>query len=110
MELSFFEIVIVAFIALLVLGPEELVRKASTLGRWVGRLRTEMNNWKIMAEEKILSEDRRVKSEILSKNDVSESFQGTVVETETSKSLVTESFPVISEDKKIKREDPSGHG
>lgn len=39
-DIGFWELVIIAGIALMVLGPERLPRVATTVGRWVGRART----------------------------------------------------------------------
>ncbi len=57
MELSFGEIVVLAILAFVVLGPDELVRQSRRLGRFVGKIRTEARNFRIMAEEEILSAD-----------------------------------------------------
>ena len=62
MELSFGEIVLVALIAFLVLGPDELVRRSRDLGRWVGRIKSQARNFRILAEEELLraSEAKKV--------------------------------------------------
>ena len=39
-DIGFLEIVIIAAIALIVLGPERLPRAARTAGMWVGRARS----------------------------------------------------------------------
>lgn len=57
MELSFFEVLLVGVIAFLVLGPQEMMRLSHKLGIWVGKTRTQMKNFKIMAEEQLLIED-----------------------------------------------------
>ncbi len=57
MDISFGEIVLICLIAFLVLGPKELVVRATQLGRWMRKLRTEINNFKIMAQEEILKDD-----------------------------------------------------
>ena len=59
MEISFGEIVLICLIALVVLGPKEVVLRANQLGRWIARMRTQMNNLKIMAQEQILKEDEK---------------------------------------------------
>lgn len=51
MDFSFVELVLVAVIAFLVLGPEELIRKSQQVGRWVGKARTYGNNLRVLAEE-----------------------------------------------------------
>ena len=62
MEVSFGELVLIALIALIVLGPQELALRAHQLGRWVAKIRTEMNNFKILAQE------RFVPPEVVDKN------------------------------------------
>lgn len=57
MELSFSEIVVIAVIAFLVLGPEELIRKSQQLGRYWGKLKSQINNYRILAEEEVLKKD-----------------------------------------------------
>ena len=47
------ELVAVALIALLVLGPEELVRQSQRAGRWAAKMRTQANNFKIMMQAEI---------------------------------------------------------
>ncbi len=59
MDLSLSEMLAVAVIALLVFGPEELVRKSRKLGQWVGKIKTGANNFKIMTEEAILSQSEK---------------------------------------------------
>jgi Tat protein translocase TatB subunit len=54
MEISFFELLLIALIGFLVLGPEELLRRAHQLGRFVRKMRTEMNNFRILAEEELI--------------------------------------------------------
>lgn len=53
MELSFGEIVLVGLIAFLVFGPEDFVRRSRQFGVWVGRMRTQAQNFRIMAEEEL---------------------------------------------------------
>jgi Sec-independent protein translocase protein TatA len=58
MELSMFEMIAVAVIALLVLGPEEMVRQSQRLGRFVAKLRTQLNNFKVMVETEVTPESK----------------------------------------------------
>ena len=68
MEVSFGELVLIALIALTVLGPKELVFRAHQLGRWIAKIRTEINNFKILAEEQILREqEQQINRELLAK-------------------------------------------
>lgn len=60
MELSTLELFAVGLIALLVLGPEELVRQSQRMGRLVAKLRTEANNFRIMMESEV-QDDTSVK-------------------------------------------------
>jgi sec-independent protein translocase protein TatB len=53
MELSFPEILLVCTIALLVLGPKELVKSSQAMGRMVGKFKTQLNNFKVMINEEI---------------------------------------------------------
>jgi Sec-independent protein translocase protein TatA len=57
-EVSFFEMLLVVFLAFIVLGPRDLVLYSRKIGQMIARLRTEMNNFKIMAEEQILKDDQ----------------------------------------------------
>ena len=58
MEVSFGELVLIALIALVVLGPKELALRAHQAGQWVAKMRTEMNNFKILAQERLLEEQK----------------------------------------------------
>lgn len=53
MELSTLELVAIAMIALLVLGPEEMIRQSRRLGKFVAKLKTEANNFRIMVESEV---------------------------------------------------------
>jgi Sec-independent protein translocase protein TatA len=64
MELSFFEVVLVGIIAFLVLGPTEMVRFSHKLGRWVGKLKTEARNFRILAEEQILNAEKKAQEQV----------------------------------------------
>lgn len=57
MEVSFGELLLIAVIAFLVLGPRELAAQSYRLGKWLGRFRTEVNNFKILAQEELLKND-----------------------------------------------------
>lgn len=57
MELSTLELFAVGLIALLVLGPEEVVRQSQRLGRFFAKLRTEANNFRIMMESEVASKE-----------------------------------------------------
>jgi len=61
MELSFGEILVILIIAFLVLGPDELVRKSRQVGRFIGKMKAEANNFRVMAEDEILRLDEEKK-------------------------------------------------
>lgn len=51
MEISMGEMVLIGLIAFLILGPQEMVKRANQVGRWLGRMRHEVNNFKVMATD-----------------------------------------------------------
>jgi Sec-independent protein translocase protein TatA len=59
MEVSLGEWILVAVIGFLVLGPQELVRLSTQFGQWVGRIRHQLNNVKVLAEEQILKDQKK---------------------------------------------------
>ena len=64
MEISFPEILLIVAIALLVMGPKELIKTSQQIGRWVGKFRTQMNNFKVMLNEELLQEEKEKIKEI----------------------------------------------
>jgi len=54
MDLSFSEILVVCLIAFLVFGPEEFVRRSHELGKFIGKFKTQAQNFRVMAEEEIV--------------------------------------------------------
>lgn len=53
MDFSFSEILMICVIAFLVFGPEEFIRRSNQLGRMIGKLKTQAQNFRVMAEEEI---------------------------------------------------------
>jgi Sec-independent protein translocase protein TatA len=53
MELSFSEILVVCLIAFLVFGPEDFIRRSRQFGEWMGRIRSQAHNFRVMAEEEL---------------------------------------------------------
>ncbi len=58
-DIGFLELIIVAIIALLVLGPERLPHAARTAGRWIGRARRTVSNFSREIERQIDAEELR---------------------------------------------------
>ena len=56
-DIGFIELVVVATIALLVIGPERLPAAASALGRWVGIGKSFINNIKSEIEREVQIEE-----------------------------------------------------
>lgn len=56
-EIGFQEIVVIALLALIVLGPEKLPKLAAKLGRWTGRARSMARNLRQQLESEISYEE-----------------------------------------------------
>lgn len=56
-EVGFQEIVMIALLALIVLGPEKLPKLAAKLGHWTGRARTMARNLRMQLEQEVSYED-----------------------------------------------------
>jgi len=64
MEISFPEILLIVAIALLVMGPKELIKTSQQIGRWIGKFKTQLNNFKVMLNEELLQEEKQKLKEI----------------------------------------------
>lgn len=60
-DIGFLELVVVAVVALLVLGPERLPKAAVQAGRWMGRARRMVNQFSSEMERQIELEELREK-------------------------------------------------
>jgi len=58
MDLSFSELLLIGLVAFMVLGPEDFIRFASRAGKFMGKARDQMNNFRIMAEEEVMNVDK----------------------------------------------------
>lgn len=56
-EIGFQEIVLIALLALVVLGPEKLPKLAAQLGRWTGRARSMARNLRQQLEQEVSYEE-----------------------------------------------------
>lgn len=60
-DIGFLELMVVAIIGLLVLGPERLPKAARTAGLFIGRMRRSLNNIQDDLERQIRTEELREK-------------------------------------------------
>ena len=75
MELSFSEILVVCLVAFLVFGPEDFIRRSRQFGEWMGRMRSQAHNFRVMAEEELGKKSAlaQIKDEVKAlKDDVSD--------------------------------------
>lgn len=63
-DIGFWELLLIAGIALLVLGPERLPRAASTLGRWIGQARRLARGLQSQVREELEREEQRLKNDL----------------------------------------------
>lgn len=56
---SFFELIVICVVALIVLGPDKLPGAIKTLGLWIGRLRRSFNNIKREIEQEVGADEIR---------------------------------------------------
>ncbi|ORU93679.1 MAG: preprotein translocase subunit TatB [Cycloclasticus sp. symbiont of Bathymodiolus heckerae] len=84
LDIGFFEICLVAIIALLVIGPEKLPRVARTTGLWLGKARGMVKTVKYEIDEQIRMEElkqslEKVNSEI---KEAAEPLKGDIIKTQ----------------------------
>lgn len=90
---SFFELIIICVVALLVLGPDRLPGAIKTLGLWIGRMRRSFNNIKREIEQEVGADEirRQLRNEAImekfkdTKTQVTESIESIKSETESIK-------------------------
>lgn len=91
-EVGFGELLLVALVALIVLGPERLPIAARMAGLWIGRLRRSFNSLKVEVEREIGADEirRQLHNEhILEKNSTLSTPSKTIDDLELSKKLIT---------------------
>ena len=62
-EIGFQELVLIALLALIVLGPEKLPKLAAQLGRWTGRARSMARNLRQQLEQEVSYEELKQQKE-----------------------------------------------
>lgn len=90
---SFFELIVICVVALLVLGPDRLPGAIKTLGLWIGRLRRSFNNIKREIEQEVGADEirRQLRNEAImekfknTKNQITESIDSVKSEAESIK-------------------------
>lgn len=84
-DIGFFEIVVIAVVALIVIGPEKLPKTARTLGHLFGRLQRYVNDVKAdISREMELEELRKLQQQVQSAaKDIEHSVSSAVHEVET---------------------------
>ncbi|MDG2176807.1 MAG: Sec-independent protein translocase protein TatB [Gammaproteobacteria bacterium] len=108
---SFFELIIICVVALLVLGPDRLPGAIKTMGLWIGRLRRSFNNIKREIEQEVGADEirRQLRNEDImakfnkTKSQVTESIDSIKKETESIKddlNLTKELSGITDEDEK----------
>jgi len=99
-DIGFLELIIVAIIGLLVLGPERLPVAARTVGRWVGKARR-------MASQFSREIDRQIEAEELRKK-LKEHGDSLNIEEDVQKiqSTVTQALHQVEEYEPLPRQEP----
>ncbi|MEI7440684.1 MAG: hypothetical protein WCK43_03510 [bacterium] len=46
------------------MGPKELIKTSQQIGRWIGKFKTQLNNFKVMLNEELLQEEKQKLKEI----------------------------------------------
>ncbi len=77
-DVGFWELGLIALVALVVIGPERLPKVARTTGKWVGRGRRMLNTVKADIEREIKAEELK---QILDKQNLSNPLEEIVEET-----------------------------
>ena len=105
---SFFELIVICVVALLVLGPDRLPGAIKTLGLWIGRLRRSFNNIKREIEQEVGADEirRQLRNEAImekfnsTKNQVTQSIDSVKKEAESIKNDLDLSKELSSSDEK----------
>lgn len=107
-DISFFEILLISVVALLVLGPERLPGAIRTAGLWIGRLKRSFNNVKRDIEKEIGADEirRQLRNEaIMEKFDSTKSqFTKTIESVKSQAESVKKNLDVSSQLNDVKKD------
>jgi sec-independent protein translocase protein TatB len=76
-DIGFWELIIIAIVGLLVIGPQRLPEVARTLGRWVGRARAFVNNVKNDIDHELRTQELRDMMRPKERDDLYQIFEET---------------------------------
>lgn len=94
-EIGFSELVMVALVGLLVIGPERLPRAARIAGYWIGRTRSVINNAKTEIQLELRAEEMR---QLFKDESGLNDFQSVVSEAQDSVQSIKSSLYSLSND------------
>lgn len=86
-DIGFWELAIIAVIALIILGPEKLPRAAREAGLWMGKTRRTLGKLRMEIEQELDADEIRQvidENKSLLKNGTEESVQGEEIERKNS--------------------------
>jgi sec-independent protein translocase protein TatB len=94
-EIGFSELVMVALVSLLVIGPERLPRAARIAGYWIGRTRAMINNAKAEIQLELRAEEMR---QLFKEESGLNDFQSVVDEAHETVQSIQSSITSLSKD------------
>ncbi|MGZ4957787.1 MAG: Sec-independent protein translocase protein TatB [Methylomonas sp.] len=95
-DVGFSELVMVALIALLVIGPERLPKAARIAGWWLGKARSTIANVKAEIKQELHAEEMR---QLLQQQSIADELQRTVDDTKAAASDINKSLTATNEHK-----------
>lgn len=101
-DVGFSELMMVALIALLVIGPERLPKAARIAGWWLGKARSTIANVKAEIKQELHAEEMR---QLMQQQSIANEFQQVVEETRIAVEDINSGIKNASET--LKNDDPS---